>query len=489
MLARRDLLARAGAVLSGARAWPLLGPGLQMQRVDAAQAPVQAPAQTRATAEVVLNAAPASLQLADDGGPSLPVWSYNQRTPGPVLRYRVGDIARIRLRNQLTQPTTVHWHGMRVPNAMDGVPGISQDPVMPGGEFLYQFPVRSPGTFWYHPHFQSAEQLDRGLHGAIVVEDAQPLPVDRDEVWVIDDWLLDRRGNVHESFGNLHDASHGGRLGNVPSVNGRVGASLVVRSGERLRLRLINVANARIFALRFAGHSPQVIALDGHAIAPHAPEDGQVVLGPAMRVDLIIDCVASPGSLHAVRDTAYPRTPFDLLHIRYRDEAPLRRAPLPPIVALAAAEFAEVDLPNATHHSLLLEGGAMGGLRAARLRGEQLEFRELARQGKVWALNGVVAADLHEAPWLHATLGSTHLLQIENRTAFSHPLHLHGHALRIVSRNGKPQPAANWRDTVLIAPRELVELAFVADNPGSWLMHCHIPEHMAAGMLGVVQVG
>ena len=481
MLARRDLIARAGAVLSTCSAWPLLGSELPR----AAAAPVTA----RTTPEIIFNAAPSSLQLADDGGPPLPVWSYNERCPGPVLRYRLGDIARIRLRNQLPQPTTVHWHGMRVPNAMDGVPGISQVPVMPGGEFFYQFPVRSPGTFWYHPHFQSAEQLDRGLYGAVVVEDAQPQPVDRDEVWVIDDWRLDPQGNVHESFGNLHDASHGGRLGNVPSVNGRVGASALVRSGERIRLRLINVANARIFALRFAGHSPQIIALDGHAVAPHAAQDGQVVLGPAMRVDLILDCVASPGSAHAVRDMAYPRTPFDLLTIHYRDEPPLRREPLPPVVALAAPEFAEPDLPNATHHSLILEGGAMGGLRAANLRGERLGIRELARQGKVWALNGVVAADLHAEPWLRAKLGSTHLMQIENRTAFSHPMHLHGHPMRIVSRNGKPHTVRNWRDTVLIAPRELVELAFVADNPGSWLMHCHIPEHMAAGMLGVVQVG
>lgn len=477
MLTRRDWLTRAGALTAGSLAWSTVASLLPWQRVGATPAP-----------EVVLNAAPGGLQLADDGGPPLPVWAYNGSSPGPVLRYRVGDVARIRVRNQLTQPTTVHWHGMRVPNAMDGVPGISQAPILPGGEFLYEFAVRTPGTFWYHPHFQSAEQLDRGLYGAIVVEDAEPLPVDRDEVWVIDDWRLDQQGNVHESFANLHDASHGGRLGNVPSVNGRIAMPFEVRAGERIRLRLINVANARVFALRFSGHSPQVIALDGHAIAPHAPADDLVVLGPAMRVDLVIDCVATPGTRHTVRDSAYPRSPFDLLEIAYRDEPALSRPALPPISALPAPAFTEPDLAQATHHSLILEGGAMGGLREGQLRGQRLDMRQLARQGKVWALNGVVAADMQIEPWLRAKRGSTHVIQIANRTAFAHPMHLHGHPVQILSRDGRPSKVPSWRDTVLIAPREEVELAFVADNPGTWLMHCHIPEHMDAGMLGIVQV-
>jgi len=349
--------------------------------------------------------------------------------------------------------------------------------------------VRNPGTFWYHPHFQSAEQLDRGLHGAIVVDDADPPAVDRDEVWVIDDWRLDKQGNVHESFGSRHDASHGGRLGNVPSVNGRVGQPFTVRAGERIRLRLLNVANARVFALHFEGHSPRIIALDGHAVAPHAPINDRVVLGPAMRVDLILDCVAAPRSRHLVRDTAYPRRPFELLHINYSDEAAIRREPLPPVVALPPPGFTEPDLARAMRHPLILEGGAMGRMREGILRGRRLGIRELARRGKVWALNGVVAADLQVEPWLSAQLGSTHVLQIENRTAFAHPMHLHGHPVRILSRNGKPPQTPIWRDTVLIGPRERMEIAFVADNPGAWLLHCHIPEHMDAGMFSVVHVG
>lgn len=467
MLNRRELFRRA-AVLAAAAALP--------PRLHAAGG-----------GELTLEAAPTQIRLADDGGPPLPVWGYNGRSPGPVLRFEVGDTARIRVRNGLDRPTTVHWHGLRVPNAMDGVPGLTQEPIPPGGEFLYTFALRDPGTFWYHPHFQSAEQLDRGLAGAIVVADRDEPAVDRDLLWVLDDWRLDAQGEVHESFGNLHDASHAGRLGNLPTINGRLAEPLSVRPGERIRLRLLNVANARVFALDFAGHAPAVIALDGHAVIPHAPAGGRVVVGPAMRVDLILDCTSAPGSTHAVSDRAYPRRPFELTTLVYAG-APLRAMP-PPVPVLAAPALPVPDLARAVHHELVLEGGAMGALRDALLDGERLGIRELARRGKVWALNGVVAPGHHLEPWLHAELGSTHVITVHNRTAFPHPMHLHGHPVQVLSRNESASPFRQWRDTVLVWPRERVRVAFVADNPGSWMIHCHIPEHQEAGMMGVVQVG
>ncbi len=468
-LTRRGLL-RAAAALGAATL-----PGLRPARA--------------APGEYLLEAAPGAIQIADDGGPPLPVWGYNGTSPGPVLRFQVGDTASIRLRNALPRPTTVHWHGLRVPNAMDGVPGLTQAPVPPGGEFRYEFVVRNPGTYWYHPHFQSAEQLDRGLAGAVVVEDPVPLPVDRDLLWVVDDWRLDAAGNVREDFAHPHDASHAGRLGNVATINGRIPDPLPVRAGERIRLRLVNVANARVFALEFSAHAPWIIALDGQAVTPHRPEGGRVVLGPSMRADLVLDCTAAPGSQHPVRDSAYPRTPFELTALRYGPEAPLRDSPPGPVPALPAPDLPEPDLARAAHHALVLEGGAMGGLREALFHGERRGIRELARLGKVWALNGVVAADHAVEPWLRVATGSSHVLEVENRTAFPHPLHLHGHPVRVLARDGVPSPFALWRDSVLLMPRERVDLAFVADNPGRWMIHCHIPEHQEAGMMGVVEVG
>jgi len=159
------------------------------------------------------------------------------------------------------------------------------------------------------------------------------------------------------------------------------------------------------------------------------------------------------------------------------------------VAAMPPPALPEPDLARARRHALLLEGGAMGGLREGVLAGERLGIRELARRGKVWALNGIVAEGHAVEPWLRLATGSSHVIEVENRTAFPHPLHLHGHPVRIVSRDGVASPYPLWRDTVLVRPRERVELAFVADNPGRWMIHCHIPEHQEAGMMGVVEVG
>ena len=276
---RRDFLAAAGALGSA----PLLTAcGLN-------------PARPPAGIETLLTAAPGRRRLLGDTAPDTGVWAYNDEVPGQLLRCRQGDILDLHLRNRLPAPTSLHWHGLRVPNAMDGVPGLTQAPVAPGEDFHYRFTARNSGTFWYHPHFASAEQLERGLHGAIVVEEAQPPAVDRELVWVLDDWRLLADGNLDEGFDNRHDASHGGRLGNTATVNGRVPPDLSVRRGERIRLRLVNAANAWIFGLDFQGHSPRVIAYDGHAVEPHAPPGGLVTLGPSQRVDLILDLTGEPG--------------------------------------------------------------------------------------------------------------------------------------------------------------------------------------------------
>ena len=227
--------------------------------------------------------------------PETSVWSYNGAVPGPEIRARQGQRLRITVENRLDEETTVHWHGLRVANAMDGVPHLTQPPIAPGGTFVYEFEVPDAGTYWYHPHQRSFEQVGRGLYGQLIVEERQPIEVDRDVTWVLDDWRLLPDAQISDDFGNFMDSSHNGRVGNTVTVNGHILESFAVRAGERLRLRLINAANARIFALEFQGHRPQVIALDGQPVEPHEPEDGPMVLGPAMRADLVIDMSGDPG--------------------------------------------------------------------------------------------------------------------------------------------------------------------------------------------------
>ena len=204
--------------------------------------------------------------------------------------------------NRLEEETTVHWHGLRVPNAMDGVPHLTQPPIAPGATFVYAFDLPDAGTYWYHPHQRSFEQVGRGLYGPLIVEEREPIRVDRDVTWVLDDWRLLPDAQISGDFGGFMDASHNGRVGNTVTVNGRVPEIFPVRAGERLRLRLINAANARIFGLEFHGHRPRMIALDGQPVEPHEPEGGRVVLGPAMRADLVLDMSGRPGgALHRRR--------------------------------------------------------------------------------------------------------------------------------------------------------------------------------------------
>ena len=409
--------------------------------------------------------------------------------PGRVLRARQGERLRIVVDNRLPVETSVHWHGIRLPNAMDGVPHVTQPPIAAGGgRFTYEFALPDAGTFWYHPHLGSSEQLGRGLYGALVVEEPEPLAVDRDVVWVLSDFRLDREARIVGNFNNFMDASHAGRIGNTVTVNGEVRETFAVHAGERIRLRLVNTANARIFALSFAGHAPWVIALDGHPVAPHRPARDRVVLGPGMRADLVLDCGAAPGSRHRVLDDFYPRMAYRLLDLAYSDRAPLRARPPGPVPALAANPLAEPDLAKAERHRFSFGGGMMGMMGGMGGMGGMGRMGGMG--GAVWTINGeaIGADEAHHARLLTLRRGRSVVLELENDTAWFHPIHLHGVAFRVLSRNGRPAPHRPWADTVLLAPRERAEVAFVADNPGDWMFHCHVLEHQASGMMGVVRI-
>ncbi|HYE41654.1 MAG TPA: multicopper oxidase family protein [Ramlibacter sp.] len=428
--------------------------------------------------EATLEARPGSAQLVPPKYPATGVWAYNGTVPGPLLRLRQGDRLRVRVRNSLSEGTTVHWHGVRVPNAMDGVPVITQPTIEPGGEFLYDFTVPDAGTYFYHPHQRSYEQLGRGLAGALIVEERSPPKVDRDVVWVLGDWRLDPDASIRGGFGSFMDMSHNGRVGNTVTINGRVPGDFRVRAGERIRLRLINAATARIFALNFSGHRPQVIALDGQPVEAHEPEGGAVVLAPAMRADLILDMSEAPDSRHVVRDDFYKQLAYELVTIAYGAEPALRSPPEEP-VRLAPNPLSEPDLRSAERQEVLFTGGMMGNMRGM-------------RRGMAWAVNGVASGCGDGAsafdPLFVLRRGRSYVLELVNETAWHHPIHLHGHSFRVLTRNGAPTRHREWLDTVLLDPRERAEIAFVADNPGDWMFHCHVLEHQAGGMMACIRV-
>jgi FtsP/CotA-like multicopper oxidase with cupredoxin domain len=438
--------------------------------------------------EIRLVAAPGRVPLVGPPHPDTPVWCYDGRVPGPEIRVRQGERLRVLVENRLDEETTVHWHGVRLPNAMDGVPHLTQAPIAPGEIFAYEFDCPDAGTFWYHPHHRSFEQVGRGLAGALVVEERAPVAVDRDVVWVLSDWRMLQDASIRDDFGDMHDVSHAGRLGNTVTVNGRVIETFAVRAGERLRLRLVNAANARIFGLAFEGHAPQVIALDGQPVEPHAPEDGRIVLGPAMRADLVLDLTGKPGQRTRVLDTNYPGSEYRLLDLVYADDPPLRAPPPALPIRLPANPLAEPDLAAAERHEIALGGGMMGSMRSALVDGRPADLRAMMHDGLAWAINGVAAKGHVLEPLLTLQRGRSYVLALANDTAWHHPMHLHGHAFRVVGRNGQPTRHREWQDTVLVPARERAEIAFVADNPGDWMFHCHVLEHQAGGMTAVVRV-
>ena len=416
-----------------------------------------------------LKIGPARQHLVGATNPDTAVWAYNGAVPGPQLRFRQGERLRIDVQNHLPVETTIHWHGLRLPNAMDGVPHVTQPPIAAnGGSSTYEFELPDAGTFWYHPHLGSPEQVGRGLYGALIVEESHPPAVDRDLVWVLSDWRLDREARIVENFGNAMDASHAGRIGNTVTVNGAIRETFAVRAGERIRLRLINASNARIYGLELEGHEPSVIALDGQPVVPH--RTARVVLGPGMRADLILDCEGKPGSAHRVIDTFYRQRAYELLKLQYSKEVPVRTS-FSPVPRLPANPIAIPDLAKAERHRIVFGGGAMGALPSQR-----------EHKGLFWTVNGKpVAEHGHHEVLLTLKRGSSYVFQFENRTSWHHPIHLHGHVFRVLA-------SGQWADSVLLDPDSVSEIAFVADNPGDWMLHCHVLEHQATGMMALVRV-
>ncbi|MEP1520881.1 multicopper oxidase family protein [Ascidiaceihabitans sp.] len=441
----------------------------------------------------VLRASTSTAQLAPDGYPATPVWSYDTgdagTVPGPEIRVTAGERVQYRLVNDLPQPTAVHWHGIRIENAMDGAAPLTQAPVPPGEGFDYDFVTPDPGTYWYHSHNRSTEQVARGLAGPLIVEDREPWlgepgAATREVTLVLDDWLLEADATIVEDrWDDLHAAAHGGRMGNTVTVNGKAYPNLEIRPGERVRLRLINTATARIMPLVLQGLAPHLIALDGHPVQPRAIET--VLLGPAQRADVVIDAPTDPdaqtallldpgnGELVEIASFAVAGDAFTKVHADVRALPAWGTLPAP-------------DLTDPQRETLLMEGGAMRGMLETQYQGKVMDFRELSSNGMVWAFNGV--ANGMDAPMFRTSLGRTVHMEMTNRSMFPHAIHLHGHHFEVLARSGASNTSGDIRDTVMIGADETLEIAFVADNPGVWMLHCHMLSHQASGMMGWFEV-
>lgn len=429
-----------------------------------------------------LTAAPRELSLVGEGGPLSPLWTYNDGLPGPEIRVKRGERVRVNFTNQLEEPTSVHWHGIRIENSMDGVAGLTQPPVMPGESFSYDFVAPDAGTYWYHAHNRSWNQVARGLYGPLIVdEEEQPFDAEHDLTLMIDDWRLVGEGTLDvASIGELMDWSHAGRLGNYISVNGKLAQTLQLNAKEPYRLRLINAANARVFEFDPNRFGAKIIGYDGQNLPePTTLNYAPLLLGPAQRVDLLVVPEEDFALETFVEDQGYPIARFEVSGARQR--------PLP-LPAIQSSTLAEPDLANARRVRVEMQGGAMGGRVDMTFQGRPVTRQVMQDYGQMWAFNGV--ANLTDDPMFKVEPGETVLIETVNQTRWVHAMHVHGHHFRVVSRSGaEADDGQPWRDTFLIGAQQTTEIAFVADNPGRWLYHCHMLEHAAAGMNAWFQVG
>ena len=407
------------------------------------------------------------------------LWGIDQE----IIRLQQHQFVAITVNNQLPEPSTLHWHGMRVPNAMDGVSGLLQKTIQPKGSFTYQFVAKDAGTYWVHSHHNTYEQLARGVYAPLIVQEKDPYPVDQDIVMVLDDWLVNAERQLDlKSLGNMHEWAHSGRYGNILTVNRQLKPSIQVKAGQRIRLRLLNAANARIMALELKDLSCWILAKDGQPLQQPEALTHALVIGPAERYDLIVDIPANWSGLKPI----YEISKEQALHIaNWQVEATSTVAqavdqpqPLPDNLTPLTDQ---IKADHSVH--LNMEGGAMGGLQQGIYKNKTLSMREMISQKQIWTFNGI--ANLADKPLLSVKSGQIVELTISNNTRWPHGMHLHGHHFKAASPH---YPKDIWHDTLLMAGGEETKIRFRAGEPGKWLLHCHMIEHQASGMVAWIQV-
>ena len=501
MLSRRDFLETTGKFGIGAAALAAgLKPALRGEAAGDSNART-----------IHLEAREITWELAP--GKTIKAMAYNGQVPGPEVRAHEGEQLRVVFKNSLPEPTTIHWHGVDVPNAMDGVPGITQKPVQPGETFVYVFEARPAGTRWYHTHFQEHRQMDLGLAAPLIIEPTEakePMSYDREVTLVLDDWATGTgkalpptregtaagrgsAGGVMGGMGNMMRDMMGGRGmggmmgegmmggGHEPAydamtINGKAypaTAPLRLRKGERARLRLINASNEHTHVIRVTGHRLHVTHTDGNPLQAPVEIDA-IPIAPSERYDAVLSAqrpgawvlyCTQPGHADAGErvlvfydgyDGQKPQAPdSDVSSLDFWQYGLGRGRPVLPAASGAERTF-----------DLTLSGGMMGS--------------------DVWTINRKVYPKTDPLPLRR---GDRARVRFANMSPEAHPMHLHGQSFRILSVNGARYADPLVKDSVDVeAHMGSVVIEFTAHNPGDWFFHCHKPMHMEGGMITLVKI-
>jgi len=449
------------------------------------------------------------------------MYGFNGQVPGPLIRVSQNSAITVRFHNRIDLPSTVHWHGVRLDNRSDGVPGITQDAVEPGGDFSYTVHFPDAGIYWYHPHVREDIEQSMGLYGNMLVDSpdrAYYSPANREVALVLSDLLI--HADTLIPFGReAPDFALMGRVGTVLLVNGEPDATWAVHRGEVVRFYVTNVANSRTWNLSIPGVPLKVLASDVSRFE-HEQRVPSVVLAPAERyvvaarfdrpghfplvnaiqaidhykgefepqVDTLgwvtVDSTPATPDYHAVFDTlrAYPEVTADIdPYRRYFDKPPDKRITLTVATSglpLLTVQFMSID--TAYYHPVEWVDGM-----------PEMNWLSTGKQVR-WILRDDVTGLENEAIDWHVRRGSIVKLRVFNDPKsfhpMQHPIHLHGQRMLVVSRDGVETPNLVWKDTVLIPVGSTVDLLIDASNPGDWMLHCHIAEHLASGMMMTMHV-
>jgi FtsP/CotA-like multicopper oxidase with cupredoxin domain len=396
-----------------------------------------------------LAATPGETRLRGPDLPATSIWGFDGVTPGPVLRAQRNTPFRLRFANGLDQPTALHWHGLRIDNRMDGVPGLTQEAVAPGGQFDVTFTPRDAGTFLYrpwHPEF-GAGQSRRGLAGLLIVDGAAAPQADRELALVLDDWALDASGAVAAPGLALEAQAGAGVAGRHLTINGAPGLAIEARRNERIWLKLANAAHARILQLTIPDQRLTLVALDGQPCEVFQLQQSRIALGPGQRAEIMLDVAGEPGTRLPLSVTNFAGATLEGSLTISADE-PVRPAPLPTPAPLAANPIAEtMDFRRAFRIDLGIE----------------------PRPGDAVAFNSKADRAPGAQPAFKVRRGTVVMAGLRNDTAVFQAVHLHGHQVRLL--DGLDD---GWKpfflDTIMVPPGQTARIAYLADNPGKWIV-------------------
>ena len=477
LIQRREILAGVAALMLG-----VTSAGLTANQGAGAATPVRAAAQQPAAGQVKefsLTVGRVRWELAP--GQTVEAYGYNGQVPGPELRVKEGDTVRVRVNNTLAEPTTIHWHGVDVPPGMDGVPGLSQEPIAPGGTFTYEFVAKPAGTRWYHAHVDELVQQGGGLAGPLIIEARQAKSDSEREYVVVAQQWPDPAG--HQPSGDQEGMAMGsGTMGDSSdehdrfTVNGKAypnAAPLVVRQGERVRLRLINAGTTATQVFALAGHPLTITHTDGNALTVPVPAHA-VALGVGERADVEFRAT-NPGrwQLASVSSGQADRgLGIDVVYEGHEAD-PVQHPAVSDLVVVGYSAMTGGPLPMAKPdrtYELVLSGGMMGS--GGGTTGSE-----------TWKING---RSYPATESLDVQPGERVRIRMINMSMEDHPMHLHGHSFQIVAIGDRPV-AGPFKDTVTLSHMDSYDVEFVAANPGRWLFHCHNLAHMMGGMMTEVR--